>query len=254
LLFAGFLFNAVPWKQMLYSAGHPIDIKVSVISTGLSIFAKYIPGKIWTILGRPSFIKQYYDYPYNVLAVLSLKTQLVTLWTGLVLGTFGLISLGGWSKWGVSSLLLLLVLTFLIFTNFTQAIVSRSYARFFRKNLDLGKTRLEDTIKTLPSFFVQWLLWCSAFYFFSISLYPDFANFKIGLGFALAACLGILSIVAPGGIGVREGILVGFLALAGVELQAATTVAIASRIWFLFGELFIFVLALVLRHARNNMD
>ena len=48
----------------------------------------------------------------------------------------------------------------------------------------------------------------------------------------------------------REGILTGFLTIAGLDLPLATTIAVASRLWFMMGEFFIFSLALILE-KRN---
>jgi uncharacterized membrane protein YbhN (UPF0104 family) len=77
--------------------------------------------------------------------------------------------------------------------------------------------------------------------------------FPIAFAFGLAGSIGIMAVFAPGGLGVREGILTGFLTLAGVDLPVATTIAVTSRLWFLAGELFIFLLAVVLR-PRNARE
>jgi uncharacterized membrane protein YbhN (UPF0104 family) len=62
----------------------------------------------------------------------------------------------------------------------------------------------------------------------------------VGAGFPLAASLGVLALVAPGGLGVREGVIVAYLGLAGIPAMEATTISIASRLWFLGGELIFF--------------
>jgi uncharacterized membrane protein YbhN (UPF0104 family) len=63
-----------------------------------------------------------------------------------------------------------------------------------------------------------------------------------GLAFPLAATLGIIAVIAPGGLGAREGVLVAYLVLAGQSVADATTVAVAARLWFLAGELALFVI------------
>ena len=75
---------------------------------------------------------------------------------------------------------------------------------------------------------------------------------SVGLGFPLAATLGIMAVIAPGGLGAREGVLVGYLMLAGVPLAEATTISLASRLWFLVGEAFIFIVGWVSDRMLHN--
>jgi len=66
------------------------------------------------------------------------------------------------------------------------------------------------------------------------------------VAFSLAWTIGFVTPGASGGIGVREGIITAYLVMSGVELELATTISVLSRIWFVLGEIFIFMLALVL--------
>jgi uncharacterized membrane protein YbhN (UPF0104 family) len=79
------------------------------------------------------------------------------------------------------------------------------------------------------------------------SLTETTLSFKYGLTFPLAATLGILAIIAPGGIGVREGVLFLFLNSSGaLTVEEATTISVFSRVWFLVGESFLFLIALLM--------
>jgi uncharacterized membrane protein YbhN (UPF0104 family) len=51
----------------------------------------------------------------------------------------------------------------------------------------------------------------------------------------------MVSLVVPGGIGVREGAITAYLTLFDIGLADALTVSIASRLWYLVGEVLIFV-------------
>ena len=98
------------------------------------------------------------------------------------------------------------------------------------------------SVTIIPFFFFTWIFWCIGFYFFVSSIVDDVIFPYIGLGFSLATTLGVVAVIAPGGIGVREGVLVGFLTLSGMTVENATTVSVASRLWYLCGEIFIFLL------------
>jgi len=84
-------------------------------------------------------------------------------------------------------------------------------------------------------------LWSMGFYTLVVSLTAIDVPWSVGLGFPLAATLGIMALITPGGIGAREGVMVGYLSSAGIPIAEATTIAVASRLWFLAGELFIFI-------------
>ena len=73
----------------------------------------------------------------------------------------------------------------------------------------------------------------------------------VGFGFPLAGVLGIMTFISPGGLGTREGVIVAYLTLASIPVVEATTIAVASRLWFLTGEVFIFIVGWA-AHKRSN--
>ena len=75
---------------------------------------------------------------------------------------------------------------------------------------------------------------------------------EVALAFPFAATIGILVFVFPGGLGVREGLLVFYLVSAGLPLENATVLSIVARLWFLVGEVSIFALAVALRMASGR--
>ena len=95
-------------------------------------------------------------------------------------------------------------------------------------------------------YLMTWGLWSVAFYLLAVGLTAHPINFMVGFAFTIGATLGLLVLFAPGGIGVREGVLFVFLVSSGLGAPESTTVAVSSRLWFLAGEFFIFVLGLSL--------
>jgi uncharacterized membrane protein YbhN (UPF0104 family) len=109
-------------------------------------------------------------------------------------------------------------------------------------------------IRLLPWYLVRWMFFSASFYFLVASLTNEGVPFHISFGYPLAGTLGLIAFFAPGGLGVRESILVGFFKLAGYEIAIATTISITSRLWYLFGEFFIFLLAIILNiHKKKNI-
>ncbi|RLD57824.1 MAG: hypothetical protein DRJ05_09060, partial [Bacteroidetes bacterium] len=85
LLWAGYVLSALSWWNILYRHHITVSVKLAIVSHGQAIFAKYIPGKIWTILGRASKVASHTDKSVSELSFISLKEQLVYLLIGILI-------------------------------------------------------------------------------------------------------------------------------------------------------------------------
>ena len=251
LLFIGFILNATSWAKMLRHGGMKVSELDGITSAGLSVFAKYIPGKIWVIMGRAEFLVKRYGLSRKDLGSLSFEAQFVALWAALLLGTIGMISVNSIDLYGLSILLLFIFLSLIIFTSLFHRFAEMVLFRITKKEIAFLRLPFRKTLKVIGWYLLNWGSWCVSFFFLASSLAETELPFSIAFAFGLAGSIGILAIFAPGGLGVREGILTGFLTMAGLDLPMATTIAITSRLWFLMGELFIFTVALILEKRRN---
>ena len=252
-LFAAFLAWCFSWASLLSGASYPISNRVAVASTGYSVFGKYIPGKLWTIVGRATYVTHNYSYPLKVLSVLSLKSQVIDLWTGILIGAIGLQLVGGSSGWGFVPLLVWLALTAALFSEKPRKILVHLYEKIVKRSINLdafaGSSRMLGAILWSAA---TWALLAIGFYFLTVALTAHWPRWSVGLAFPMAGSLSILVIFVHGGIGVREGLLTGFLTMAGLSVQDAATVAVASRLWYLAGELFIFAFGLLADRFRGT--
>lgn len=249
-LFAGFIFNGLSWTRVIKQADYPVTIKSGIVSVGLSIFGKYIPGKLWVILGRAEFLTKKYGYSRKSMSALSLNTQFISLWVGLLLGTIGLLLISKLDIYGLSALGLFALLTLIIYTPLFHRLFEYLVLKVIKRTINIPRLNFKNVLQVLPWFILNWGFWIVSFYFLGESLTAEPVTFNIAWGFALAGSLGIMAIIAPGGLGVREGLLTGYLTLAGLELADATTIAVASRLWFLVGEVFIFGIAMILNQIN----
>ncbi|MBC2716664.1 MAG: hypothetical protein HF978_15275 [Desulfobacteraceae bacterium] len=239
-LFAGFIGNALSLKKTLDIVGFRIGIHESIAGVGLTIFGKYIPGKIWMVFGLSSYIAAKGNHDLRQLTILSLDVQIISLWTGLFLGFIGLLIFDGFHLWGCLVIGLWLCLSLVIFSRFLHLLIIKIYNFLFRKDIVTFQLLAQQVFRLVPWYCGYWMLWAIGFYLQIISLTNVEISFFSGLGFPLAGTLGILAIIAPGGLGVREGVLTGYLALVGLPINEATTIAISTRLWFLGGEVLIF--------------
>jgi hypothetical protein len=249
LQLAGFAFVVASWNVLLAKNACPVRFGEGLAALGLSVLGNYMPGKIWLIMGRAGYVADRHAYPLAKVSVLSLHAQLISLWAGLLLGSLGAFAVGGVRIWGPLILLLWLGLTLTIFSRGAHALVACMITKVIRRHVSIPLLSLRSTGHAIVWALLAWLCWSLAFYLFLVSLGLDGVTPTDGLAFPLAATLGVIAIIAPGGLGAREGVLVGYLVLAGQSGAEATTVAVAARLWFLLGEVSLFVIGWII-HLR----
>ena len=74
-----------------------------------------------------------------------------------------------------------------------------------KRTVTIPRLRFIPTIRILPWFILYWLFYSAGFYFLVKSLSIDEVPMATALAFPFAGTLGVMAIIAPGGLGVREG-------------------------------------------------
>ncbi len=251
-LFLGFISGAVAWKKILEKSHYHVDLSECLAGTGLSIFGKYIPGKIWLIVGRAAYIAEKSDYSLGRLSTISLNAQFIDLWIGLFFGMIGLLLLGRFHIWSWLVLFVLLGLTAVIFSKLVYSAADRLVKILLKKDVKITNLTIKSTVSVMPWFTMTWVFWSIGFYILVVSLTTNDVPWSVALGFPLAGTLGVMALITPGGLGAREGVMVGYLTFAGIPVTEATTIAVASRLWFLAGEVFIFSVGWVAKKVPHK--
>lgn len=250
LLWTGFLVSCISWWNILDIHNINIKVNLGIISHGLAVFAKYIPGKVWVILGRASYISQR-GYSLKTTSFLSLKEQLIYLWLGLLISTIPVIILYRINEYTLGVMVLCLFLTFLLFSRISHKWLNFALKRIIKKELEVPFLNFGESRKIILFVFYYWIIWLMAFYLFVTAFFPH-PDIKVAFAFPLSVTIGVLAIIFPGGLGIREGIMAGFLIMGGVPVTIATVITIYARVWFLSGEVFIFLTAIILRALKKK--
>jgi uncharacterized membrane protein YbhN (UPF0104 family) len=251
-LLAGSLADTLSWRSILSRSGFPAGFAECLAAVGLSSFAKYIPGKVWAAVGRAAFVSERRKYSLAHLTSVSFTWQLTVIWFGLLFGGAGLVLLHASLLWGLIVAAMWGTLTAIIFSNAAQALAARVYRKLRSRPIELPRTPPSGILLTAPWFLVLWSVYSAGFHFLVAGLTPAHISPATGLGFPLALTAGLVAFIAPGGLGVREGVMVGYLVLAGLPLPEATAVSIAARLWFLAGEVLTFVLGFAVSSALSK--
>jgi glycosyltransferase 2 family protein len=143
-------------------------------------------------------------------------------------------------------------------------VLARPRALVWGVNLILKRMHREPVDFDLNSFqvakllglsFLMWICLGGAFVAMAKSLWPVPASCAATLvGFYAGAWVaGLAAIVAPGGLGVREGVLTRFLSGCLGE-SGAVAVALASRVWITIAELLFAGAAVMLAWKQKRTD
>jgi hypothetical protein len=249
VLFIPLLIGTMTWSISLSAHGMSVPFRAAVSSHGLSIFAKYVPGKVWTILGRAAYVNSM-GPSFADASFVSAKLQIANIIVGLMFGLAPAIFLEGAEKFRLAILLLLVAMTLSLVSERIQRAAAAFVSRTSRQNVELPIAEGSLMLTVVVLLMIQWLAYSLSYFLFAKSLYPG-VTILAAFAFPLAMNFGLLAIFAPGGIGIREGVMAGYLALVGVPLSTATTMSIASRLWFLVGEVFIFAAGWVAQRWRS---
>ena len=221
----------------------PID---SLRAYGLNVFSRYVPGKVWVFLGPVSYIKGKYGYPLDSLLTVSLSSQFISLWMGLTLSMIVLFL----TKLSLIIKLLCIItwigLTLVVFTRYVHNLVQWFFLKLTKKTINIPQISIKKCISTFPIYILEWSFTSLGFFILCLSfgIHP---NLIALFAYPIASIISMLVVFIPGGLGVRESILVILLMQSGIPSQLATTISVSSRLWALLGEAFIFLVGLILK-------
>jgi uncharacterized membrane protein YbhN (UPF0104 family) len=244
-----YMTKSIVWREGLKLNGINVSFKDSIASTGIAELGKYIPGKLWVIVGRALYISQQADVPIEKTSTISFNVQLLVIWSGLLIGSIGLFLVPIPRSWVYLALAGWIFLSMVLFNRWFHYLIRRLVSRIMKRKIEIPIIDAWNAKRMLLFLLGDWLARMLGFYFLLASLSQIPVDPVIASGYPLAVTLGIIAIIAPGGIGVREGVIVIWLQAAGFSWELATTMAVATRIWSLIGELGIFFTGLVLKRT-----
>ncbi len=249
-LFAGFYASSFSWLVALRTRGVSHRMREAVVSQGLSIFAKYIPGKIWVILGRAGYLSGDKS-GLKKRSFISFMEQAVYLWAGFLISAVPTIIFYRF-QW-ISYLVLIIItgLTLFLFVERIHRWVTGLIRKIFKREVDLPLVRLRQSLPLIGAVTLIWVAWTAGFYLFMMAFTREVTPVMM-FAFPLSVCFGLIAIILPAGLGLREGIIIGYLTLAGLDAGTATTISFFNRLWFICGEGFIFLLATAFRLAGKR--
>jgi len=229
VLFGGFVLSAALWARMASEFGGP---RVSVgRATSLFMTAnlgRYVPGKVWQILGL-AYLSRSEGIGGVTAGTAAALGQVFALSGAAVIGAGVLVGSPRYAWVALTSVVLLVVIA----AAWAWGPVRRRALRFLSRWTGVAESEFHVGpgfgVRWAILYTVNWGIYAASFWLFVRCYEPSIGFAQVGPPFAAAYLLGYLFLPAPAGLGVREAVLVTFLAPA---LGAgAVAIAVTARLW-----------------------
>ena len=245
LLFPALLLQAtasllfiLAWKLLLGAhAPRKFNFAECAAHLGITLLGKYLPGKIWGLIGRTYLLSNKGVSKSEAMGLL-LGDQFITFYTGIMVGAVAMCAYFNRE----------LAIPLLALSLFAIPIIGNSYNKIITWLMKyLGRwlkkvssaTELQETEISGSTFIrcsiVYLLHWIATAAVLIMLFYPLIsedlapASSLIIAAIPLAMLTGFLAIWAPGGIGVREAVIIGILVLS-LPLDVAIALALSYRL------------------------
>lgn len=206
-----------------------------------SQLGKYIPGKVWLFLGR-LYLYQSRGKPKKLITVALYFETITILTAALFLSSVPLVAIEGTRPpqvepvmgWLVGLSVLSLIL---LHPRWLEKILNRALVRLGREPFTYSLL-YRDVLVIVLVCLLAWLVGGAGFYLFVDAVYPVAPKYFFFLTGALAfsSILGLIALVAPSGLGVREGALVYCLSFI-MPPPVGVIISILTRVWMTLIEI-----------------
>ena len=240
LIFAFSYFIQIwAWYLVTLKSGIAISLKETIGSWFYSQLGKYLPGKVWLLLGRVYFYEAKGKSRRAITVALYFETATMIIASGLVF-FFSLPFLKEIKPFYHSIFWFPLFLASSFFFLHPKVLqnVLNIVLRLLKREPVIISVSYSDVLWILGVCVLSWLVGGVGFYLFVDSVFPVSSEYSLFLTGALAmsSTLGLLALFAPSGLGVREGVLVSLLSLI-MPSAVAVILSVLTRLWMTLIEI-----------------
>ncbi len=241
LLAVHLLMAGWTWDLVTRVAGGRIGFRKAFAIHFLSQVGKYVPGKVWAVMGKYGLSRSGGLQPVQIGQGLILETVFIVL--GCLVTVIPLMPLAA-SEAGMGAgtgtalaAVLAAVLLASVHPWFFQKLAALA-ARVMKTGGTLRKCRFTEMLAILPAYVALFVFLGSAFWLLALSFglrMPFFPGIFI---YPAAMGIGYLTIFSPGGLGARELSTVWLIKLLVPECEPGLPelVSLVARLWITIGE------------------
>lgn len=241
------------WQVIMGRLGMPMTLSQSAWMIATTQVGKYIPGKIWYMVGRVYVGKQA-RMDGKILAISMVLETCLLMITGTIIFLTATMITGDGNPGMVilSAVLGIVAITFLHPRVLIRA--SNILLRVLRKPEVAITLTYPQILHVSIYFFGLWIAQIIGFALLVRAIYPvPFSGvFNLASAYTLSWIGGFIALFAPGGLGVREGMMTLLLSPI-LPLPLAIAVSLIARVWITVFEAIVFFIGLAIqRRARDK--
>ena len=238
--FTGNLILSILFRNSLKKYGCEITARMTNKLFFYGQIAKYVPGKIWSIVFQKSFIEKAGSTGAILFSNIDLMIVSVTINATiafcLILFKISFVCVLVMFVIGVTVCLIVTKSRYM----YTVARFILSKFRLFEKNPPLRQDTLSNTFIVL-SYCAIWFFYLTAWFLvLSASFGLSIREATVYIAFlGLSWIVGILAFFVPAGMGIREGAFIALARYAGIDapLETLAALAVITRLWLIIQEI-----------------
>jgi len=250
-LFINFLLFVEGWRRIIHRLGDKICFRNAFWIMSSTQIAKYVPGGIWFALGRV-YMGRIENLKEEIVALSVVVETGLTFLVGILLF---LVSIILTQKQMLTHYLfvvpIFLVFLVVIYPPVLNSIMNHALKFFKKPKMTLNVSFLQ--VLQLSIYFVGlWLAQIIGFYYLINTIYPISGSvlFSLASAYSLSWMTGFVVIFAPGGLGVREGMMTLLLSPI-LPTPLAIAITFIARVWITIFEIIIFFIGLLVKKRIN---
>ncbi len=230
----------ISWRlALMETTGKSVPLWDCFVQIVMVLVGKYLPGKVWGVAARSQQLTRF-DIPHRSSLVATYLEHLISVIAGMVVGLFAWLEAGDYPyRWWIY---MLVFVGLAVATVYHARLLAFGFSWLSRRYPAVGEA---IALTNLPArsylalfllYIAEWLaigaiLVCLFAAFSKVSPSPDLILFMVGSN-AIGMIVGFMAFFSPGGIGVREGVIVGLL-VTEIPLAEATFLVVCYRLWLI---------------------
>ncbi len=247
LVFVTYLMQVESWRRILAGWGQRLPFSTAARTWSLANLGRYVPGKVWSVAGMVVLAQRAGVQP-GPAAASAFVIQAVSLGSGVAVVAAATPHSAPPIRLALAGLAAVATIAVLVWRPTAQWL-----GRLVHAADPLEPLHLPAVLAAAGLTVLSWGTYGAALWMLARGLIPDAAlPLPTAIGaFTLGYILGLLALFAPGGVGVRELVLVGLLA-PFLGSGGAVAVSVGSRVLLTLTEATAALMTLPLRHRPQE--
>lgn len=253
-LYITFLIFVQGWRSIIQEFGQIVSFRKAFWIMSSSQMAKYVPGGIWFALGRV-YLGKTEKLKAEITALSVVIETALTFLVGILLFLIAL----GLSNRGVFLNFLFIIPIFFLF-------LLALYPPVLNKLMNTGlkivkrpgivlKISYFHLLRLSIFFLGLWVTQIFGYFFLINSILPTAFSkiFSLAAAYTLSWMAGFVVVIAPGGLGVREGMM-SILLSPVLPAPLAIAISFIARVWITIFEIITFVIGVFVKGKNAKSD